>query len=192
LSFKNYLSKVYNDEIVVEQMRRSFENEGVLRIDGFMVEISHTMLLENLEDVKGEKNKIANKYSYVELENVKELEEIFKSGDFCSFISKIVNKELRKVKVNVNKFGHRDYTLLHDNNLEVDRIEFIFMIGENWDESYGGQIVYKDEKEEGIVFSFEGNSFCLIDRKKGMGKFVKYVNHLSGKNSIYIIEGYIE
>jgi len=70
-------------------------------------------------------------------------------------------------------------------------IEFLFIFSKKWDEKWGGQVIYTNNKNKSVIFPIIGNSFILLD-KQNMGKFVKYINRLSSDNRFFLIEGRAE
>lgn len=191
MDFKKFVNESYLDLRVLEEMKKSYFNNGkVLRLEGFLKEEVYRELVKLLGDIEGEHIKIANKYSYQSFNSLSGVEKLFLSKEFFDFANAISGENFERCELKIRKFGNKDYTLLHDSESEGNGIEFLYVFSGEWDESFGGQIVYTDNEENGrtLVFSIKENSFVLIN-SRCLRNFVKYVNHLAEKKSFILISG---
>ena len=167
----------------------SYLDNGLIRLDEFFNEDFYKDIFKRLRRNYGERVKLADRYSYEKLD-VMELDKIFNDKEFLNFINLISCENFNNCEINVKKFGVENYTLLHDSTGRK-RMEFLLIFVDKWDDKFGGYIVYTDNEEKSLIFSVKGNSFILIN-KKGMKRFVKYVNHLAGKKNFFLVEGRLE
>ena len=167
----------------------SYLDNGMTRLDGFFNEDFYKEIFEKLRRNYGERVKLADRHSYEKLDAV-ELKGIFKDKEFLNFINLISCENFNNCEINVRRFGWGDYTLLHDSFVRKG-MEFLLIFADKWDDKFGGYIVYTDNEEKSFIFSIKGNSFILIN-KKGMRRFVKYVNHLAGKKNFFLVEGLLK
>ena len=119
------------------------------------------------------------------------IEKLFLSKDFLDFVNFICGKKYRKCSVWINEFQHKDYTLLEAFGQDREGDEFFVIFSDSWDDLFGGQIIYKTD-DDSFIFSINGNSFVLINKKKDMARFLKYINHLAGKKRFYVVDGRFE
>jgi hypothetical protein len=187
------VSTIYLDSGLAKQMQESFSSIGAIVLPGFLKEKEYKDILKTLDGVKGRKRRVPDSYSY-DLLDFSELKKVFEGEDVRKAIENILGKKAGELKVEVKRFGHRDYTLIHDSENVGERFEFFFFLCPEWKAESGGMKVYSSSSEdaEPLVFLPEGNSFCLIHRKKDMNSFVKYVNNLAGKKNFVLVEGFID
>ena len=187
VNFLELVNDIYLNAAVVKQMKTAFKNTGVLRLDSFFNELKYKAIFDLFDSINGKKKKIADRFSFEEM-NAHKIKKMFASKEFISFISSIIGKKFYKIKVEVRRFRHRDYTLVHDFNSRG--IEFFMFFSKGWSDKLGGQLVYRDVDGKSLIFNVRGDSFVLIN-SRSYRKFVKYVNHLAGKRSFVLIEGKI-
>lgn len=101
-----------------------------------------------------------------------------------AFAKLVTGKE--PLKETAKRFGHRDYTLMHDEAVEPAGILALLFL-DGWDEAWGGQIVFVKDGETIGRFAPGANTLLLVERKKGVRSFVQYVNHHAGKRTFRII-----
>ncbi len=185
MDFRKFVNGVYMNEEVVGQMKESYSQSGVIKLERFLKPEVYSELFNLVKDIRGDHVKIADRYSYEELGDLSGVGKLFNSNDFSEFISKISGKRFDEVNVNILGFKHRDYTLLHDSEDNREGMEFMFVFADKWKKEWGGYITYTDNEEKSYIFEPEGNCFILID-KKGIVGFVKYINNLA-KNEKFIL-----
>lgn len=190
MEFKKYVSGIYLDKKILEEMRKSYLEFGILKLENFLKEEVYSELIKLLKDIRGVHTKIADKYSYEEMGDLSGVGRLFSSKEFLDFANFITGKKFYNIKLNISRFGHRDYTLLHDLDEKREGVEFFFIFCDEWNDKKGGHIIYTDNEENGksLIFPVLGNSLALIN-KRGLGKFVKYVNHLAQDKGFILIEG---
>ena len=195
MSFNEFVSEIYLNEKLIKRMKESYFSSGeMLRLDGLFNQIRYEALLSRLKELKWQHRKISDRFSYDSFGNVNELREIFLSDDFKEFLSGILGSKVIDANFEVLRFGHGDYTLMHDNEKLGERIEWFMFFSDFWDETFGGQIVYSrfDSVDESFVFPVAGNSFILIKKARDLGRFVKYINHLVGKKKLVLVLGRVD
>ncbi len=183
------MNSYYLDKGNLKIIRGNFLEKGMIRLDGFVEENLYERLKREIEKEKFIHEKIATKFSYSACKLPALAREILDSPELRFIVQNIYRKKLGKLNLEVRKFGHRDYTLIHDSILKKDTLEFIFFVCEQWNPKWGGNKVYV-KKEKSYVFPPRGNSFVLVENKKELKGFVQYVNHLSKKNKFTAVEGF--
>lgn len=180
------INKIYLNKDISGKIMGGYLDKGMIRLDNFFDAIFNKEMFDKVRANNGEHIKIVDRYSYEKLDII-EFKKIFNNKEFLNFVNLISCENFDNCEINITRFAHGDYTLLYDFIVRKG-MEFLFLLADKWDDKFGGYVVYTDNEKKNFIFSIKGNSFILID-KKGMGRFVKYVNHLSGKRNFVIIEG---
>ncbi|KAL8612110.1 hypothetical protein ACOMHN_013989 [Nucella lapillus] len=87
-----------------------------------------------------------------------------------------------KCRVEVQRFKHGSYTLLHDTDAHVGEMALdvvLFIGGKEWSSEDGGHISYvaKDDDEELLSVNPTPNCLALVYKDRETLRFVKHVNH---------------
>ena len=186
------INEIYLNKEIIKQVRENFrQSEEIIVLTEFLKKRECEKIKKRARKLSGEKIIIPDKFSYFKICD-KEVNEIFNSDEFLKFISGIITKGVKVKETSIRKFGHRDYTLLHDDSNTQEGYEFFFFISDNWSHSFGGCKVYVDTqgKKDSLIFIPENNKFCLIKCKNRRG-FMKYVNHLAEDREIILVEGFV-
>ena len=188
---KHWLNALYLDTNNIQKMEQAYVDSvmGSLRLHSFLNDRRFVELEKYVYKSSGKHEKIADRFSYTTLPFPKELEQFFSSPEFLSLLSFITKKKFKTCEISVKKFGHRDYTLLHDSERLKLGFEFFLDINPMWNPVWGGSLIYRDAKEELFRVPPAANAFTLVNRQKGMHRFVEYVNVKSGNNVRIIVEG---
>lgn len=111
------------------------------------------------------------------------LSELFSSDDFLVVLSHVIKRSvqgIRGIDVAAYRFGWKEYTLLHDTAVEEQGFDFLIDFTSHWDAAWGGAVYYADGSGDFTSLPVQENSLVVIQRKEGVQKFVKYVNHKAG------------
>ncbi len=190
---KRWVNDIYLNPETLQQARASYEKSahGSLRLHSLLKPAVYHKIETKAMKMKGKQVKIPDRFSYSEVK-MKELENFFSSREFISLISFIAGRKIKKAGISTKKFGHRNYTLLHDSEQMKPSIDIFFDIIPIWDSNWGGSIVYRNAGQELFRMLPVANSLTIVDRKKRMYRFVEYVNHKAGKNAQIVVEGLLE
>ena len=101
---------------------------------------------------------------------------------FAEFLSKTLNKKIKKTKFTAYKLEWKEFMILNDDYVEKPGIDVIIDLTENWNQEAGGQIVYTSGSGESHTIPVLKNSLTIVERKKGVQKFFKYINNLAKNN----------
>lgn len=185
------INKTYADKGVVAQIADALAQQGFIRLEDFLNRKHYLELFNSLHSLDSEVKKVPDRYSYGLIECK---DSIFSSISFRDFLSKVIGKKIKEFDLSVKKFEWKNYTLMHDDESGKEEMRFFFILANKWDSKFGGDIVYLTEDGLGnpIVFPITGNSLCIINKKRDMHSFVKYVNNLVRDSSFILIEGKIK
>jgi hypothetical protein len=158
------LNPFYEKKEVLSALQKAFKQRGSVAIGE---------VLDSHINLKGWKRKsIPDRYSYEEHAN------ILVQKELRAFVKKITGKTPLREKN--RRFSHRDYTILHDKELQKPGIIGLLFLDE-WDESWGGKIVFMKNGTTLEQFVPKKNVLLIIERKKGAQYFIKYINHRAKK-----------
>lgn len=101
-----------------------------------------------------------------------------------SFVKEVTGR--LPLKATSKRFSHRDYTILHDKEREQQGI-LAFLLLEDWNPEWGGKIVFMQNGRTLHEFFPRRNTLLIVERKKGVRYFIKYVNHRAGKRRLMIL-----
>ncbi len=84
------------------------------------------------------------------------------------------------------RFGHRDFTLLHDHEQPTPGWRaFLFL--DDLPVECGGQLVFSADGETLGAFAPRENTLLLVRQRRGVHAFFQYVNHRAGKRTVRVL-----
>lgn len=193
LDFSKSLSPLYGYDAVQDQMRTAFKKSkpSVLLLPDFLTTRSCTSLARSLDVLKGSVAFSAERHSFTNVPLTQAHRGFFASPAFFDFVRVASGINVRDVRLGAMRFGHRDFTLLHDDQLSDERFVFFYtQVSPRWKSNFGGSIIFSfgDEREP-LIFEPKHNTLVLFKVPKGMRDFVKYVNHYAGDESLTYLFG---
>lgn len=180
---QNYLNKG-NLKII----KKEFHKSKMIRLDSLLKKNSYEKLKREIQQEKFVHEKIATKFSYSKCKLPTLAREVFDSPELKFIVQNIVGGRLGKINLELKKFKHKDYTIIHDSGIKQNQLEFFFFVCNLWNQKWGGNKIYI-KKGKSYIFPPRENSFILIQNQRNAKDFIQYVNHLAKKNYFYIIEG---
>lgn len=84
------------------------------------------------------------------------------------------------------QFKHRSFTLMHDEKPEPSGV-LAFLFLDDWDPRWGGEFVLYKNGQALARFTPQANTLLLVERKKGVHSFIRYVNHHAKKKAFRIL-----
>lgn len=168
------INGIYLRKDVQSQMKSSFEQQKVLVLNDFL-DLDGLNALKSLWNAKGKKELRADLYSYEKLTESK----LFSNGELLSFLAEIVGKQPRKLFIECRKFGHRDFTLIHDEMKQQKRFIVFYRSANEWSDLWGGQAVFSRSNRSPLVFPLVNNQLVIAACDKDTFEFVKYVNNFA-------------
>ncbi|RKP17474.1 hypothetical protein ROZALSC1DRAFT_7711, partial [Rozella allomycis CSF55] len=174
-SLAKWINPVYLKNSSLSQISEKFIDESSVMLNDF---IKPDVLLKFLGSQFEMKLKgPANACSYYAATEVVPLYAFLQSHEFISFIEKICNMSLKVLQAELQKFGHRNYTLVNDNFLDPEGLDVLyFAMNNDWSEEWGGLVHYISGKDTLLSIPPTCNTLTLVMRDSEVIKFVKYVN----------------
>lgn len=175
------------DPQALAALRTVFRRDGAVAVSGALTPASLRALRAMIS--RGvTRTSVPDRYSYGTMPLRTDID------DIVSFIKSVVGSSPKLSMLSaipfgsVARFGHRDYTLLHDGLLPAPaRSVVAFVVIDDWDPSFGGDIVWTRDGETLARLSPVKNTMYLVREEIGSRMFVKYVNHSAGRRLLRII-----
>jgi hypothetical protein len=112
--------------------------------------------------------------------------QIINNKEVLELVENILQRKIRTIHAQSYKFAWKNYWTLKIK--EKPAIDIIIDFSTKWDNSYGGNVVFKKDNGDYVEVPFIPNSITIVRRKGKDKKFVKYVNnHSAGKKRFLII-----
>lgn len=102
-----------------------------------------------------------------------------------------MGRPVQKVDLHVCLFSWKDYIVLSDETVEPASIDLIIDLTDDWPEGAGGEVIYRDRDGNYFPLQIASNMLVLVERKRAIQKFVKYVNHYAGNKRRILLMGKI-
>lgn len=190
------INEFYCDKETQEQISHAFlgNNPNHVVLQSFLLEKKYKYFLKIEEDTKKERVKIPNRYSYALLKQ-DEVTLFFCSDEIKQIIKNVTRKNIKRIDVSIKEFSHRDYTVLHDEEVEGECLQFFFILSQKKiHEDAGGNIVctLRGGEEGTLSFPPIANMFILLHTRTSDYVFHEYVNHLVRDSSIIVVHGICE
>ncbi|MBI5797298.1 hypothetical protein HZA98_00150 [Candidatus Woesearchaeota archaeon] len=113
---------------------------------------------------------------------------ILDNKQLLSLLSTILKRKVSSLNGEAYYFSWKDYTLLHDKNKENAGIDILIDFTEAWEESFGGQYIFKDIQGRYLKILSVPNAVFIIERKQGVQKYLQYINNLAkGKKRYFLL-----
>ncbi len=185
------INKGYLSTEIVEKLSQEFYKNNALPSVTLMEFFERKEFDRMISEISAINFKVCRRrmeFSYKKSVLPESIKKVISNEFLKAYISSIIGKKIKKIEGEIRVFGWKDYTLINDKTIEKPSVELIIDFSVKMRNDCGGGIIYVDGTGEYSEILSSHNSITLLNRKKGIQKFVKYVNHLAGKdNKIYFI-----
>ncbi len=188
------INKTYLKKEILNEIKEFFEKEAFIQLNSFFPKKTKEIKKAFQNSRYWDKNynpliKSESKLDLTEEFNLEVIQtiEFFKSKEFLHYIEEITQVPLTFNSLEVQKYSHKDFTLLNDLNKNDDVIEVYFDLSDKWNESYGGSLVFLTKEEEILYLEPEFNTLTILYKPEEIMKYLKYINNRAGNKSIYRI-----
>lgn len=194
--FINMIEKIYQSAETQKQMHvylKSAPAESIVLTNIFEKE-TYEAIQKIIQTGTFTHVKIPDKYSYALLnaEKILELNNILQNPEWASLLEAMIGKKIRSQTLKVKRFAHKDYTLIHDEQIKQHPYEFCIWICTNpWSPEWGGNKIY-EKNEQAYTFSPINNTLALMKNNKHDHDFIQYINHTAKQSTYILIEGEIQ
>ena len=116
---------------------------------------------------------------------------LLKSTELLTLVSRTIGKTVKQIDGTLFCLGAGDYTLLPDEKGLVRKagINLIFEFTPRWNSAWGGAIIYRTDEGEARTILAPANSLTIIELRKDVQHYVKYINHHAGAHKKIFILG---
>lgn len=161
---------------LIEQVAQAMEQEfPSVSLQQFLEEDVYEALVRSYEGVAFTQYTFKLKHSFKLAEINDSAREILNSDEVIHFLSAVLGKPVLRIEADAYKFTHRDYTILHDDDVN-EGVDFVLDLTQEWDPNWGGSVIYVDKEGEYRAISPAPNTLTLT-RRDGVRRFVHYLNH---------------
>ncbi len=162
------INDYYNKNI--EHIQQAFSTDGHVVLFDFFDEESYNVIKDTATKTKLQHEKNPLTHSYAKAETSILPDNLFK------FVSIIINKKINSPKQTLLQFKHKDYIILNDTTTQPPGVDIILDITENWNEAWGGSIIYTNNSEDYTKIPIQQNTVTIVKRNNTQ-RFVKYINN---------------
>lgn len=187
------MNKAYLKEENIAKIQEMFkQNKDVpsVVLHSFLDKDFYEQLQKEIMIFKLEKHPID--HCFEKAEAGKKLQAFLGSQEFLGFVSKILGRDIQAVTAHIQSFGHKHYTILHDEHVEEPGIDVFIGLTDEWNDAWGGNVVFVDGSGEYTKTQIGGNMLVIVERKDKTQKFVQYVNHHCNDKKLVFVSGVIK
>jgi len=191
IDLDNWIGREYRKLSTIGKVKKKFVQESSIELHEFLRRDKYDALFKELSEQKWLTVGPPNKIHYSRLDtltgesNLAEFQKFLISQEFSEFIASITGLSPTTVNMETRRFQHRDYTLGHDHDPEIEKsgldVTFCLVpVRSKWTTTMGGSTHYlvAGENEELVTVFPRENALSLVYRTGGgIVRFVKYLNH---------------
>ena len=171
------INTLYMDREVLKKAREVYEHQNPknIRLEQFFQPAVFALLQKKIFSAAYRLHFDPKKWKY-EGAKVEEMQSFLAGGYFKNIVGAILGLKKFRLSFEVRKFSPGSYTLLHDAEKEQAGIDVIIdcsLLPRN----NSGCVKYLTIKEELLQLDPSPNTLSFVERKKGVMRYVKYVNH---------------
>ncbi|MDO8510651.1 MAG: hypothetical protein Q7S55_00640 [Nanoarchaeota archaeon] len=178
------INQVYLKEDTRQKVRKSFlhgEFPAVILKDFFSTEF-YSQLTKKVSALDFKKEQVVVHHSYAVSKSQLSSKEL---TDFISFVTK---KKIDELHFTAYLLTWKDYQILNDRYLEKPGIDIVIDLTDGWNPECGGVVTFTDGRGTVYPLAPAGNSLAMVERKKGLQKYVQYLNHhAKDKKRLFLI-----
>lgn len=182
------INPVYKTEESLLQIKKIWQEKHSIMLANFFTEASYKKKEKEMKNAVYKRDCMPDQYSYA----TKKEKEFERNKELLQFLAQVLQKKTVRIVGEMVQFSWKDYTTLHDKNKEKPGIDIIIDLTPEWDDSYGGAVVYSDGKGGYTKVFTQKNSLLLVRREQGIQRYVQYVNNLSRGKKRYLFIGKVQ
>ena len=171
------INTLYLDGGILKSANKTFNNQNPrnIRLEKFFQPAVFSILQDKLYNLKFKLKFHPYKYKYFTAKST-EINSFLNGRYFKNIVQSIIGLKNYKIKYEIRKFEHGNYTLLHDAEKGKPGIDFVIDFSKS-NENFGGFTVYLTETEELLQLNPSSNTLSFIERNKNVMKYTKYVQN---------------
>lgn len=182
------INPIYKKEESLMQIKKIWQEKQSIMLANFFTEASYKKKEKAVKNAVYKRESMPDQYSYA----TKKEKELKRNKELLHFLAQVLQKKAVRIIGEMVQFSWKDYTTLHDKNKEKPCIDIIIDLTPEWDDRYGGAVVYSDGKGGYTKVFAQKNSLFLVQREQGIQKYIQYVNNLSRGKKRFLFLGRIQ
>lgn len=194
LSGGGIMNDAYLDPKAGEVLRIMFQEDALVpsvQLQKFLSDEEFKKVSDTIKKEWFKKEIVPASHSFGRAEVSSIVLKILFSDETKKVIERIIGRKIKNVLEEAFSFEQGDYTIIHDEKND-EGTYFIFSINDDWEYSNGGSTIVVDGTGEFRNISAPGNTLTIVDIKKDVHLFHKYVNHHAETRKLYVVKGRIE
>ena len=190
-----FINPVYLQQETIEKIKELYKSDSrfpSVKLEKFLPKEAHGQLFRQATKAKFKRECRPDRESFSKAGTPKPIKRFLDSAEFSGFLSRVLGKKAAIGDSSLFRLEWKSYVLLHDEEDEKPGIDIVLEFTPAWDEMWGGAITYRDAEGEFRTISDAENTLFIIERKKGIRQYVKYVNHRAGKSKRIFLVGRVK
>ncbi len=188
---EKWLNPIYLQEETMQALKKAFAQEKDfphVQLQDFFKQEKVKTLAQHMQRAHYQQHYTPDKYSYAladEIGALRTIQEVFQDTIFKLWVEEITGKQIKECQMEVIRFAHKDYTLIHDSETPEEGILIIYNPMLPWSAEAGGYDVFTMPEKDPLIIQPQANTLMLISLTEEIRHFVKYVNSLSKEKKRY-------
>ena len=112
------------------------------------------------------------------------LEDFWKSPNFLKFLKKVTGLTLSFRDAKHLSYGAGDYSLLHTDELESNRLAVVYDFTKKWRLEWGGYDIYTSPDKEPLICNRDYGSLMIVKLNEGDLSCTRYVSLKSEESAV--------
>jgi len=183
-----YINPNYVHPTVIKTLQQQFAQQDSIQLRNFLNKECYDELAKPLSTASWKPRAVFDIYAHY-TSTIKDVTAFLTSKQFLNLCSAITGLTLKHATFNTFLFKHRNYTLLNDELREPPGIAFELDFTADWQKEWGGYTSIVNGENELFRITPTPNTLTLYKRDRTIQSFVKYVNHLAGKDMRIVVRG---
>ena len=179
------INSIYLKKEILDKLKREFRknNPKSMQLTSFMDSKSYTLFLKSISNANFIKNEIRDMHCFFKAKNANL--KLFSTKEFLSFCSALSGKKIKKSELSLRMSMKGCYTLVHEETAKKG-MEFFFDLTPEWNDSFGGQIVYLAYDGSNVITPKYPNTLILAESGRS---YIKYVNNNAKSDGRLLVHG---
>ena len=191
---EKWLNPIYLQEETMQALKKAFTEQDIphIQLQDFFTPEKAKTILQHFQRAHYQQQYVPDKYNYAradQLGSLATVQEVFQDLLMKLWLEEITGKKSTASQINILRFTHGDYTLIHDSETPEEGILLIYDPVTPWPIEAGGYDVFTLPEKDPLVIQPQANTLTIIAITKETRQFTKYVNSLCRDKKRYCLKG---
>lgn len=192
---EKWLNPMYLREEAMRALKKVFTQQQDIQhiqLQDFFTSEKAKTILRHLQRAHYQQQYVPDKYNYAladQIGDLQTMQEVFQDPLFRLWLEEITGKKSTSSQINMLRFTHGDYTIIHDSEIPEEGLFLIYDPTSPWSAEAGGYDVFTLPEKDPLVIQPQANTLTIVYRTKETRHFTKYVNSLCGDKKRYCLRG---